>query len=52
MELVSICIPTYNSEKYIKDCLESVINQSYKNIEIIISDNNSTDNTLVIKISK
>ena len=48
MELVSICIPTYNSEKYIKECLESVVNQSYKNIEIIISDNNSTDNTLEV----
>ena len=48
MELVSICIPTYNSEMYIEECLESVIDQSYKNLEIIISDNNSEDNTLEI----
>jgi len=43
--LVSICIPCYNCEKYIKDTLISAINQTYKNIEIVIVDNNSTDNS-------
>ena len=42
---VSICIPTYNSAKYIKNSILSICQQSYKNIEIIIGDNASTDNT-------
>ena len=45
LPLVSICIPAYNSEKTIGKTLDSIVNQSYKNIEIIISDNHSTDNT-------
>lgn len=44
--LVSVIIPTKNSEKTLGKCLESVKNQSYKNIEIIVVDNNSTDKTL------
>ena len=46
--LVSVCIPVYNSEKTIKNTIESVINQTYKNIEIIVIDNNSTDKTTQI----
>ena len=45
MEKISIVIPTYNSEKYIKRCVDSVRNQLYENIEILIIDNGSTDNT-------
>lgn len=45
---VSIIIPIYNSEKYIDKCLESVVNQSLKEIEIIIINDGSTDNTLNI----
>ena len=41
----SIIIPTFNSSKYIKNTLESVINQTYKNYEIIIVDDGSIDNT-------
>ena len=43
--LVSILIPTYNSAKTIKDCLESAKNQTYKNLEIIVVDNHSSDET-------
>lgn len=44
--LISICIPTFNSELYLTETIESIINQTYKNIEIIIGDNASTDRTL------
>lgn len=43
--LVSIIITVYNKEKFIERCLKSVINQSYSNIEIIIVDDGSTDNS-------
>jgi glycosyltransferase involved in cell wall biosynthesis len=43
--LVSVCIPSYNTGPYIGRMLDSTVNQSYKNIEILISDNASTDNT-------
>jgi len=45
MLLVSVIIPCYNVEDYIEECVHSVINQSYKNIEIICIDDNSTDET-------
>lgn len=47
-DLVSIIIPMYNVEQYISECLESVINQDYKNMEIIIVNDGSTDNSLFI----
>lgn len=46
--LVSICIPTYNGEEYLIEALESVSSQTYKNIELIISDDASEDRTLDI----
>ena len=48
LPLISICMATYNGEKYLKEQIESVIKQSYKNFELIIQDDNSTDNTLQI----
>lgn len=43
--LVSVCIPSYNHEKYVKECINSIIAQTYKNIELIIVDDGSTDST-------
>lgn len=46
--LVSIIVPVYNTEKYISECLDSLIGQSYAHIEIIAVDDGSTDNSLKI----
>ena len=45
---VSVIIPTYNSEKTVQRCINSVIKQSIKNIEIIVIDDSSTDRTTII----
>ena len=46
--LVSIVVPVYNTEKYIRECLNSLIQQSYSHIEIIAVDDGSTDNSLCL----
>lgn len=48
MKKVNILMPTYNGEKYIRYQLDSVINQTYKNIDIYIRDDGSSDNTQAI----
>ena len=45
---ISVIIPAYNSEKTISKCIESIINQTYKNLEIVIVNDGSLDNTLKI----
>jgi len=47
-DLVSIITPTYNSNKFLRDTLDCVIAQTYKNWDLIIIDDGSTDNTLLI----
>ncbi len=44
----SVLIPVYNTEKYLRQCLDSVIDQTYKNFEIIIIDDGSTDSSGII----
>lgn len=44
MSLISVIVPIYNVEKYLRHCLYTVINQSYKNLEIILVDDGSPDN--------
>ena len=41
---LSIVVPVYNAERYLEDCILSILNQSYKNIEIILINDGSTDN--------
>ena len=43
--LISVIIPVYNAEKYLEQCLESICQQTYKNIEIILVNDGSTDNS-------
>lgn len=46
--LVTIAIPVFNGENFLREAIESTINQEYRNLEIILSDNASTDSTLKI----
>lgn len=43
-ELISIIVPVYKVEKYLDKCVESIVEQTYKNLEIILVDDGSPDN--------
>ncbi|WP_432300557.1 glycosyltransferase [Anaerobutyricum soehngenii] len=48
MDLISVVIPIFNAEKYLKDCILSVLKQTYSNLEIILVNDGSTDTSLLI----
>lgn len=47
-ELISVIVPIYNAEKYIERCVESIVNQTYSNVEILLINDGSSDNSLLI----
>ncbi|MCM1234996.1 MAG: glycosyltransferase [Ruminococcus flavefaciens] len=48
-DMISIIIPVYNGEKYLRECIESVLNQTYSNVELILVDDKSPDNSIEIE---
>lgn len=46
--LLTVVVPVYNEEEYLQECLRSLINQTFKDFEIILVDDGSTDNSLQI----
>lgn len=51
LEKISIIVPVYNSAKYLDECIQSLLNQDYPNIEIVLVDDGSTDESLEICLS-
>ena len=48
MSKISIIVPIYNVEKYLNRCIESILNQTFKDLELILVNDGSTDNSLEI----
>ena len=51
-KVISVIVPVYNVDKYLRQCVESIINQTYKDLEIILVDDKSTDESGKILESK
>jgi len=47
-ELISIIIPIHNAQKYLEECVDSVLSQTYNNLEILLIDDNSSDSSFEI----
>ena len=48
MPLLSVIVPVYNVESYLEECLDSILNQSFRDLEIICINDGSTDSSLAI----
>lgn len=48
MKKISVIVPNYNNEKYLEKCINSIVNQKYDNLEVIVIDDGSTDNSVSI----
>lgn len=47
--MVSVIVPVYNGEKYLRECIESVLNQTYQDVQLVLVDDKSPDNSIVIE---
>lgn len=47
-DMLSVVVPAYNAEKYIERCITSIVNSTYRNLEIIVIDDGSSDKTAEI----
>lgn len=48
INLISVIVPVYNVENYLQSCIKSLLNQSYKKLEIVLVDDGSTDSSGII----
>ena len=48
MDKISVVVPVYNSEKYLQKCIDSILNQSFTNIEVLLVDDGSSDKSMQI----